>query len=602
LSETAQPEPNETAARLRPTIERGRAALLVGGASASRAQWVERALTAVATGDSAPPLVVRVRARPGVALADELTARAEEALERLRAPGGLYEESSCSALPALGGWLFRARSVRRAGLLFVIEEVDGFLDLRGDRDHAEDALEALGQLLEERERRPVSLLCTVRAADAAGAPAIPAAIVALFDERPSLGAATAVARDPSSLVASLSGRSFTRESLARAVAAWTEVADDESVIVFSSPLSPTMIPSALAATAGLDEPELRWPSEAPPAEPVVSEPVHVSEPPPSAAPSSPPKSRSRSKSEAEHARWMPTFRAALDLRSALDALGEPAARRSTRQLERAFSRSISRMPLALEALRSGAPSLGVNVAHVEQRATQALSLFERSFAEAYASAFSAWAAGATRPTMLPDLTQRLLSLASECGARSTALVLCTGLRADEWPALSAAIRSRAAGVSVVEEGLHWAARPVTVAAQRALLARGAAAIGGPLNAQDEPPAPRSIEEASIPRREVTTQGEFHRISAYRHVLGREVKEGRDSQATLSTRFEKARTRVAPALAAFATGLPSGSLVLFAADVGAAAPVAASEDSRPSDTREPSVFEVLVPHAFLLWGG
>jgi hypothetical protein len=591
---------------LRPTIERGCAALLVGGTVAQRAQWIERALSAVSEGEAAPPLVVRVRARAPGALADELTARAEEALERLRAPGGLYEESSCSALPALGGWLFRARSVRRSGLLFVIEEVDGYLDLRGDRDRAEDALEALGLLLEERERRPVSLLCSVRAADAAGSPAIPAAIVALFDERASLGAASAVARDPSSLVAALSGRSFTRESLARAVAAWTDVSDDESVIVFSSPLSPTMVPAAVAA----DEPEVRWPSEAPPPEPRPTlAPEAIAEAAAAGVERATTKGRSRSKNDAEHARYMPTFRAALELRSALDALGEPAARRSTRQLERAFSRSICRIPLALEALRVGAPAVGATVAHLELRATQTLALFERSFAEAYASAFSAWAAGATRPTMLPDLVQRLHELATECGARSTALVLCTGLRADEWPTLSVALRSRAAGVSVLEEGLHWAARPVTVAAQRAMLARGAAAIGAPINAQDEPPAPRSLEEAALLRREVTSQGEFQRISAYRHVLNREVKDGRESQPSkdslqpLSTRFEKARSRVAPSLAAFVAGLPSGSLVLLAADVGAAAPMIATDDSRASDVpREPSVFEVLVPHAFLLWGG
>ncbi|MFO0563622.1 MAG: hypothetical protein U0269_36695 [Polyangiales bacterium] len=610
MSESAQPEPTEIAVRLRPTIERGCAALLVGGTVAQRSEWIERALTAASAAEAAPPLVVRVRPRAPGSLADELTARAEEALERLRAPGGLYEESSCSALPALGGWLFRARSVRRSGLLFVIEEVDGYLDLRGDRDRAEDALEALGLLLEERERRPVSLLCSVRAADAAGSPAIPAAIVALFDERASLGAASAVARDPSSLVAALSGRSFTRESLARAVAAWTDVSDDESVIVFSSPLSPTMVPAAVSA----DEPEVRWPSEAPPPE---QRPSVAPESPSDAATAERPsaKGRSRAKNDAEHARYMPTFRAAIDLRSALDALGEPAARRSTRQLERAFSRSICRIPLALEALRTGAPAVGANVAHLERRAAQTLALFEKSFAEAYSSAFTAWAAGATRPTMLPDLVQRLHELATECGARSTALVLCTGLRADEWPALSAALRSRAAGVSVLEEGLHWAARPVTVAAQRAMLARGAAAIGAPINAQDEPPAPRSLEEAALPRREVTSQGEFQRISAYRHVLAREIKDGkeakdgreaapsRDALQPLSTRFEKARSRVAPSLAAFVAGLPSGSLVLFAADVGAAAPMIATDDSRASDApREPSVFEVLVPHAFLLWGG
>jgi hypothetical protein len=157
-----------------------------------------------------------------------------------------------------------------------------------------------------------------------------------------------------------------------------------------------------------------------------------------------------------------------------------------------------------------------------------------------------------------------------------------------------------------------------VAAQRALLARGAAAIGAPIHAHDEPTTPRNLEEAALPRREVTAQGEFHRISAYQYLFnsevnvgphrneakgGREAARSRDALQPLSTWLDKARSRVAPSLAAFVAGLPSNSLVLLAADVGAASPWIVTDESGASAApREPSVFEVLVPHAFLLWSG
>lgn len=595
MSESERFDLAASIARLRPSVERGHALLVVGASAQARAAWIEQARALDLPGG---PLVVAVRARAEVDLTEVLTAAVEERLEQLRAPGALYDESSCAALPALGGWLFRARAAGRAGVLVVIEELDQALDLRGDRAHAEEALAALGELLEERERRPLSLLCTVRAADASGAPAIPAAVAALFDERAALGAATAIARDPASLVASLAGRSFNRASLARAVLAWTDVRDDESVIVFSSPLAPTMIPSALTA----EEPEVRWPSDAPPNPRSAAGLRATSDEAPATRPERLDRIEriERATRDARHdeparskvtERWLPTLRAALALRSALDTLGDPTVRRSTRQLEQAFARSVSKIPLALEELRAGAPTVGAHAANLERRASDALVAFERAFREAYASAFVAWAAGASRPTMLPDLYERLHAMAAARAARTAALVLCTGLRADEWPALSTAIRARAEGLTVLEDGLHWAARPVTVAAQRALLARGAAALGAPLPERDEPVAPRSLEEASTPRREVTARGEYHRISAYHHRLSA------PEAGSLSVRLEQARARVAPAVASFVAALPAGSLVLLAADVGATHP---RSDDESAAGGEPSVFEALVPHAFLLW--
>jgi hypothetical protein len=90
---------------------------------------------------------------------------------------------------------------------------------------------------------------------------------------------------------------------------------------------------------------------------------------------------------------------------------------------------------------------------------------------------------------------------------------------------------------------------------------------------------------------VTARGEYHRISAYHHRLSA------PEAGSLLVRLEQARARVAPAVASFVAALPAGSLVLLAADVGAAHPRSVDESAAGG---EPSVFEVLVPHAFLLW--
>ncbi len=613
MTEALSVDPSAVAARLRPTIERGRAALLVGCEHGDRAAWIDRALAALEDpasidGTARAPLVLRVRAREGAILVDELTARAEEALTRLRAPGALYDESSCAPVPALGGWLFRARSSGRDGLLIVLDELDGFLDLRGDRDRAESALDALGQLLEERARRPVSLLCTVRAGSASGLPAIPAALAALFDERISLGGARAVARDPGALVALLAGRTFTRAGLARAISAWCDVPDEDSVLVFSSPIAPTAVPPALDAT-GDDRTAVRSTADAPasptPQDPLVG--ATEADPSPLADLALAGDARVVSRDllrkiqpivpsplavDPGRATAMEALRAALSLRSALDTLGDPAARRSTRQLERVFSRSIAPIPRSLESLRAGASSLGARVEHLDRRSHETLAAFEQAFSEAYASAFAAWVAGASRPAMLPDLEARLRSLSLERGARATAVLLCTGLRADAWADLRDALLARVSGLSVLAQGLHWAARPVTIAAQRALLARGPSALGAPSARVDEPPAARSLEEACAPRREVAGRAEVHRLAGYRHALA--------AEGTLSERLLRAERAMVPAIIAFVTAMPAGSLVLLAADVGARARASlASFTADPTD--EPSVFEVLLPHAFISWG-
>lgn len=152
------PSPQSLAPTLRPTLDRGAGVLLVGASSQERSRWVDQLLTEWKD-DPQSPLILRISAQSQEHFVEALTAAAEQSLERLRAPGALYDESSCKALPALGGWLFRARAVGRVGILCVLEEIDTWLDRRGWPIESHEALSALGALLEERTARPISTFC-----------------------------------------------------------------------------------------------------------------------------------------------------------------------------------------------------------------------------------------------------------------------------------------------------------------------------------------------------------------------------------------------------------------------------------------------------------
>lgn len=572
--------PASIAHSLRPTIDRGAAVLLVGSSIKERAQWVDQ-LVAHARAESNPPLILRVSAQSQELLADALTQVAEQSLEQLRAPGALYDESSCKALPALGGWLFRARSVRKSGILCVLEEVDTWLDRRGWPIESHESFAVLGALLEERQVRPVSIFCTVRSSDASGNPAIPAAVAALFDQRVTLNPAPTVVRDPSSVVAVLSGRSFTRASLAQTVTQWADLADDEAMVVFSSPLAPTIVPAAEVPVtqsngANIEEPSLPWvPSVLPgemkiapaePAAPVIS------------------------------TQWGHTLRAALEVRSALESLGSPSARRSTAQLEKAFVRSVSKLPLALDVLKEGAAQLDAQGSATSQgstllrRGSQAVREFDQTFSVAYNSAQVAWAAGATRPTMLHDVVASLHTMAAERAVRATAVLVLSGLRWDLWTKVCSLLLAQCPGLDTIHQGIHWAAKPLTTAMQKSLLIRGAAALGATPAEQNEPPAPRSLDEASQLRREHVGRMEIHRNTLYSLVFS-------EPELTIASAVSQTQERTVRALSTFVAGIPKDSLLLVAADVGSALPHGTGFPLTDGDV---SSFEVLVPHTLFLW--
>ncbi|MFO0627430.1 MAG: hypothetical protein U0325_17610 [Polyangiales bacterium] len=203
-------------AALAPSAEHGPRALLYGGTAALRRGCLDALQGVLERAPTPRPLVVRVPG-PGaeVRLPDAITDAVESALEARRAPGGLYEDRGDEVVRSLGGWLFRARSVGFSGLALFIDDLDGHLDGRGRPGASFEPW--FRTLLGAIARRAVTLVATARAADAAGAPSLPQETVALFSLRESLGGpSTVLARDPSTLVAALARRTFSRASLHRA--------------------------------------------------------------------------------------------------------------------------------------------------------------------------------------------------------------------------------------------------------------------------------------------------------------------------------------------------------------------------------------------------
>ncbi len=569
------PSPQSLAPTLRPTLDRGAGVLLVGASSQERSRWVDQLLTEWKD-DPQSPLILRISAQSQEHFVEALTTAAEQSLERLRAPGALYDESSCKALPALGGWLFRARAVGRVGILCVLEEIDTWLDRRGWPIESHEALSALGALLEERTARPISIFCTVRASDASGSPAIPAAVAALFDTRITLSPASSVVRDPSTIVSVLAGRSFTRLSLAQTVTQWANVADDEAMIVFSSPLTPTLVATPDSIAPSTEEPSLAWTSS--------NYSAHSSRSADETAPIV---------DSAVALRWGQTLRSAIEVRSALEALETGQTRRSTLQLEKLFVRSVAKLPLALEVLKEGGAQLDPQSPQgttLLRRGAQALREFELGFSQAYSSAYGAWAAGATRPTMLHDVVASLHKTAAERAVRATAVVILSGLRWDFWPKVSAAVLQNCAGLSVVHQGIHWAAKPVSTVMQKSLLVRGDAALGAIPSEQPEPPTPRSLDEAAVFRREHVGRAEIHRNILYSLAFS-------EAEGGLVSVMAQTQERAVRALSTFIAGLPRDSLLLVAADVGS---TLAHRNATSLTGPEVSAFEVLLPHTLFLW--
>lgn len=555
--------------------ERGGAVLVCGGSASARRLRVDQVVAGVNGVSSPGPLVARLSPCEGErTLVDAIDAAVEAELTRLRAPGGLADDPSGGALASLGGWLFRARAVERRGVLLVVDDVDAWLDARGTASDARRALATLKGALDECRRRPLAVLASVRAADAGGEPALPGGVVAAFGRVERLGGAQTVTRDPMALVTQLAGRGFTLGTLKHALAGWLEVPayDDDTVVVFSSPLAPTAL--------GLE-----------PAAPEVALELGPRE----VSPGNPREPAATTLGDG----WSDAVGAAVEVREALRALSGLETRHGAHQWERMFCDGASRLANELAVLERGEKALGLPGTRVSRRGREAMDRFDSAFPEYYAHAYDAWLAGTVRPTMLCDLPARLTRLATERGARGTAFVVLTGLRIDAWKRLRQRVLPRVAGLVLVEEGVHWAARPATPRTQRELLARGLAALGASLPPRDEPAAPRTAEEALTPRREHLGRHEVLRIDAYAFDAAQPWVPG----ARLDAGWEVIERALAPVLLALCGSFAGRTALVLAGDAGLREQRAtAREAPTPRGVGGgDSAFEVLVPYALFMWG-
>jgi hypothetical protein len=560
--------PTETAADpLSLTEERGGAVLVCGAAAAARRARIDEIVASVARGEGPRPVVIRIAARTqDGALGDAIAAAVEAELTRLRAPGGLYDDPSGGPLASLGGWLFRARSIRKHGVLIVLDDVDEWIDARGAVSAEAEALSVLRRVLKECTRRPVALLASVRASDASGEPALPGDVVSAFTSTERLGGAPTVTRDPMSLVVQLAGRSFTLGALKHALAGWLEVPaqSDDTVVVFSSPLNPPAL-------------EI---------EPVEAEVAFAR----GASDATTTTAASEKTSTAPLADgWSDAVRAAVDVREALRALRGLGERHGARQWERMFSEGASKLPSGIAALERGERALGLEATRIGRRGHEALEKFEASFREYYANAYDAWLGGTSRPTMLCDLPAKITRAATERQARGTAFVIVTGLRVDAWQRLRQRVVPRVAGLTVIEEGLHWAARPATSQVQRELLARGLTALGTTLPPRDEPTAPRTFDEAIKPRREHLGHHEVLRIDAYAMLAAQ------STETNFAADWDRIERALAPVLLTLCGNFAGRTVFAIAGDAGM------RETGARGGMGGDSPFEVLVPYALLTWG-
>jgi len=582
-------EPNEAAEwarQLAPGDERGTSLLIAGGTATQRGARVRAVLVALESSASRAPLVVHVRAGSVSAestaprLADEIASTAEAALGAVAAPGPLYDDPGGGPLAPLGGWLFRARSAGRRGIVLVLEESDGWFDARGGAN-VPDGTDVLDAAQRECERRPFSLIVTLRASDASGQPALGAERVSRFALRQSLGGASTVTRDPMTLVTSLAGRSFSMFALRNALQGWLDVpgTGDETIITFTSPFAP-------AAVGPLpdDAVEAQWPAraETPDAGGVTPAPDDV--PTPAVAPTSDPV-----------ATWTAGIRAAITIGRSLAALKEPRTARSHRQYERILRDGAAQLPLAVDALARAEHSLAMPPTRLRTRGEQAYAAFRDSFADFFVDASVAWQAGSARPMMLCDIPTRLAQLATERRARGTALVLLSGLRLDAWQRTRRKLIARLPGLSLIEEGVLWAVRPTTPAMQRELLARGLEALSRELPARNESPPAKTLADAMRPRREHIGPVEVLRLDAY-------ALQAQRSADSLDATLAPVDQALPEALWQLCGTFAGRTILATAGDAGfREVPHRRIDEGPRYEFGGDSPLEAVVPYALWLWG-
>ncbi len=513
-------------AALRPSERRGGAALVTGSTARSRRALLDDAARAFAT-EHPRWLVVRL-GRSGLrAFADALTSAVDDALHAAHAPGALHDEGAGLA-SSVGSWLYRARAAGLDGLALVIDDLDAWLDARGSTSSNTD----LSALLTACRRGPIAVLASTRAASASGAAALPPELLSAFDATVSLGGApVTITRDPGTLVAALSGRSFNLVGLQASLAGWLDLPPpapergaDDTLIVFSSPLAAPPLPvDPLVTLEWIDAPDA-------PDAPVVE----------AAAP--------RGQGE-DVAALASGLRAAIELgtsvrRARHAPINDPAS------AERCFLEAASKIPRGLAAVTATAASAGVEMRNLAVAAHAAMARFDVRF-EAVLRALEEGRASALHTD---DLTSKLAPLAARVDAKSTAIVMLPGLRVDLWERFTSRVLAKLTGLaSAGDEGVAWSLE--------------ASAEGAPA---------ASIEEAARPRREHRGSVEVTRVDAWAAGL----RGGVSDEAV-----EAVEAALVPSLRALCGGFAGRTAVLFAGERVATGDGAADR----------SAFAVLAPY-------
>ena len=492
---------------LRPSEARGGAALVAGSTSRHRRSVIDEVARAF---EAANPRWLVVRLPPTALhgrLSDALSTAVDDALHAAHAPGALHDEADISLASRVGSWLYRARAASFEGLALIIDDLDAWLDARGAASPSSDVV----GLLSTCRRGTLSVLASARAASASGAPALPAEILASFEATVSLGGAPlTVTRDPGTLVAALSGRSFNLGGLQASLAGWLDLPPpapergaDDTLIVFSSPLAAPPLPEDPSLTLDWTDPR----------------------PAPSPAPLAP---TAPARGE-DVARLASALRAAVELGTAVRrARNAPVTTPSG--AVRAFVDSASKIPLGLEAVSSATSPSGVEMRNLTVAAHAAMAQFDLRFEPVLRSV----EAGDADATRCEDLPAKLAPLAARIDAKSTAIVVLPGLRVDLWERFKNRVLAKVTGLATAgEEGVAWS-----------------------LEAHSDELAESSLEDAASPRREHRGTLEITRISAYAAGL----REG----VTLA-RVEEVEAALVPALRALCGSFAGRTAVLFASE-------------------------------------
>ncbi|MFO0651884.1 MAG: hypothetical protein U0326_37025 [Polyangiales bacterium] len=380
--------------------------------------------------------------------------------------------------------------------------------------------------------RPLAVLASTRAASASGAAALPPELLSAFDATVSLGGApVTITRDPGTLVAALSGRSFNLGGLQASLAGWLDLpppaperGTDDTLIVFSSPLAAPPLPMDPLVT-------LEW--------------VDATD-----ATAAPAIETGGAREEGEDVAGLASgLRAAIELgvavrRTRNAPITDPAS------AERWLRRSGVEDPA-----RPRGGDLGGDVGgRRDAQPHGGLARGDGALRPALRVRSESGRRGRAAATMTRDLPSKLAPLATRVDAKSTAIVSLPGLRVDLWEGFKSRVLSKLTGLAPAgDEGVAWS------------LDEGA---GGDI--------PASIDEAAKPRREHRGSVEVMCVAVWAAGL----REGVTDEA-----IEAVEAALVPSLRALCGGFAGRTAVLFAGE----------RSAKGDEAADRSAFAVLAPY-------